>query len=512
MLQPPFTAARTTPAPTRIVPPPGPHQCGKSILAGQFVPSGSLHHFEMNYPNPQQRGAVIMHRFRKVLESLVLATLAFALAACSGVRPLIAEPPREEAFRTALKKEVSTLNVSIEAATDDLGKLLNQSVRKELYKGSTGTRGVSADILRNGPIVVGAADNFLYFTIPINMTLSYGMFETPAMTMKLKFKATARITPDWQMHTEIYYLGLSDLLAEEIGIGPISIRPRGIVDGLTQPVQKLLSELLSKKVNELFPLRNQVARAWNAAQQPVLLDKNYNAWLTMTPREVMLSPLVARNNRVLVSAGITSFAEVVVGPQPPSRPPVPLPNLKPVNSFDKNFRIALNADLFYRDILNIASPLLLNREFKADGKSITLTDLDLYGNGDKVIVKVATKGALEGVFYLTGLPRFNPRTDVLSVEDVDFDMQSQGLLLQSADWFLHGAIRGMIQEKLNVDLTQRLEQSRKAAEKAIANVQLAEHLLLRGTIKTLKFSDVLVQKDKISVQVYTDGEAAIVFQ
>lgn len=454
-----------------------------------------------------------MYLLKKTLAPLVLASLAVTLSACSGVKPsLTAERPRDEAFRTVLKKEMSSLNVPIEASSDELGKALNQTIRKELYKGSTKTRGLTADIVRNGPIVVSAADNYLYFTLPITMSLSYGMFETPAIPLKLKFKANARITPDWKLNTDIYYLGLSDLLAEEIGIGPLSIKPRSIVEGITQPLQKELSGLVSKKINDMFPLKTQIAKVWNAAQKPVLLDRNYNAWLNLTPREVMLSPLYAQNNRVKLSVGINSFAELVLGPEPAAQPPVPLPNLKLVNAIDRNFRIAMNADLLYKEILKIASPLLLNKEFNSDGKTIVIKDLDLYGNGDKFVVKLETKGSLDGVFYLTGKPRFDPQTYIFSVEDVDFDMQTQSLLLQSADWFLHGTIKSMIQEKLNMDLTQRLEQSREMARKAIAQVQLVDHVLLKGNIKTLKFSDVLVQKDKISIQVYTEGETAIFFQ
>lgn len=453
----------------------------------------------------------LVKRFSSLLVLVIPAALT--LSACSGVKPsLTAERPRDEAFRTELKKEMSNLNVSIEASSDEIGKALNQTVGKELYKGSTKTRGLTADILRNGPIAVSAADNYLYFTLPITMNLSYGMFETPTIPLKLKFKANARITPDWKVKTEIYYIGLSDLLAEETGIGPLSIRPRSIVEGITQPVQQVLSDLISKKINDIFPLKSQIAKVWNAAQKPVLVDRNYNVWLKLTPREVMLSPLYAQNNRIKVSVGINSFAELVVGPEPAARPPLPLPNLKLVNTFDKNFRIALNADLFYRDVLNIASPLLLNKEFDSDGKTIVIKDLDLYGSGDKFVIKVATKGSLDGTFYLTGKPCFDPRTNIFSVGDVDFDMQTQSLLLQSADWFLHGTIKSKIQEKLNMDLTQRLEQSREMARKAIAQVQLADHVILKGNIKTLQFSDVLVQKDKISIQISTEGESAVVFQ
>lgn len=454
-----------------------------------------------------------MYLFKKALLSLVLATLPLTLAACSGVKQsMIAERPRDENFRMELKKEMSAFNVTVGASADDLSKILNKSIRKEIYKGSTRTRGLGADVERNGPITVSAADNFLYFTIPIAVTLNYGMFTTQAIPVTLKFKGNATITPDWKLNTEIYYVGLSDLLTGDLRIGLLSINPRSIVEGITQPVQKVLSDLISKKINEIIPLKPQVAKVWDAAQKPVLLDKNYNAWLIITPREVMLSSLSAQNNRVSLSVGINSFAEMVVGPEPATRPPVPLPNLKLVRTFDKNFRIALNADLFYKDILSIVSPLLLNKEFNSDGKSIILKKFELYGNGDKIIVKIETRGSLEGVFYLAGKPRFNPDTNIFSVEDVDFDMQTESLLLQSADWFLHGTIRNRIQEKLNLDLTQRLEQTRQIAQKAIAQVQLADHVLLKGVIKTLKFRDVLVQKDKISIQVYSEGETGIIFQ
>jgi hypothetical protein len=453
-----------------------------------------------------------LHR-KTVAPLLLLALFVATLTACSGVRQSVAaEPPKDEAFRTALKKEMSSLNVPVEASTDDIARTLNQTIRKELYKGSTRTRGLTADIERNGPIAVSAAENYLYITLPVTLSLSYSMFATEAIPLKLRFKANARVTPDWKLQAEIHYLGLSDLMAEDMRIGPVSLKPRGIVDGITQPVQKLLSDLISTQINDLFPLKAEIAKVWSAARKPVLIDRNYSAWLKMTPREVMLSPVYAQNNRIRVSVGINTFAEVVVGPEPAPDPLVPLPNLKQINSLDRNFRIALNADLFYRDILAIVSPLLLNKEFTSDGKTIVIKALDLYGNGDKFVIKVETKGALDGVLYLTGKPRFDPRTDIMSVEELDFDLQTESLLMQSAAWFLHGTIRDRIKEKLAVDLTQRLEQTRDMARKAIAQVRLADRITLKGDIKTLKFSDALVQKDRISIQVYTEGEAAIYFQ
>jgi len=443
---------------------------------------------------------------------VALSLITATLCSCAGVKPLMAERPRDEAFRATLKKETSTLNIPIEVSADEFAGVLNQTIRKELYRGSTKTSGLTADVVRNGPIAVSAADNYLYISLPVAMSLSYGMFETRAIPLKLKFKATVGITPDWRLHTDIYYQGVSDLFAEEVGIGPLSFKPRSVVEGITQPVQRMLSDLVAKKINALFPLKTQVAKVWNSARKPILLDRNYSAWLKLTPREVMLYPLYARNNRVRLSVGISTFAELVIGPEPAASPLQPLPNLKMTNTFDKTFRIDLNADLFYKDLRAIATPLLLNKRFDSGGKSIFVKDFDLYGSGDKLVVKLETQGSLEGVFYLTAKPVFNPQTNIFSVEDVDFDMQTQSLLMQSADWFLHSAIRSVIQEKLNMNLTRKLEQSRQMAGKSLARVPLMEHVFLKGDIKNLKFNDVIVQKDKISIQVYTEGESGIYFQ
>jgi hypothetical protein len=182
------------------------------------------------------------------------------------------------------------------------------------------------------------------------------------------------------------------------------------------------------------------------------------------------------------------------------------------NGADKTFRVALNTDVFYQDLLAIALPLLLNKELGTDGKSVILKDLNIYGNGDRLVIKVEATGSLDGLFYLNCRPAFNPQTNQFSVEDVDFDMQSKSILLNTAAWFLHGTIRERIQEKLNMDLTQRLAQVRELAGKALARYKLADNVFLTGNVKAIKLSDVMVQKDKISIQVNAEGETTILLQ
>jgi hypothetical protein len=320
---------------------------------------------------------------------------------------------------------------------------------------------------------------------------------------------TVRFTPDWKLHAEIYYLGISDLFAGSAGLGPFSIKPRSIIEGITDPLQKVMSDLISRRLNEKYSLRSKVEQAWNASRQPVLLDGNYSAWLKITPVEVVLYPLYAYNNRIKLSLGLNSLADMVIGPRPPSTEPAPLPELKFAKAGDRGFRVALNTDLFYRDILRIADPLLLNKELGTDGRSIILKDLDIYGKDDRLIVKADAVGSYEGVFYLTCRPSFDARTGIFSVEDVDFDMSTRNVLLKTAGWLLHSRIRTIIAEKISMNLSQRLEQTRRAAQESLHDVKLSDHIFLKGRVDSVRLHDVMVQADKICIQLYTEGDAAL---
>lgn len=452
---------------------------------------------------------------KKALYLLVTASFCLTLVSCAGVKPgfnrLTAAAPKEEAFRPGLKQELSTVNIGVEITAGELGDALNRVLPRELYRSGANSSGPAVVATRNGAVGVSIADNFLYLTVPVAISMSYAMFETPPVATRLKFRVSARVTPDWRLDTEVYYTGLTDNVPQEVRIGPLSVKPRATVEGISAPLQRTLSDMVAKKLNEKFPLKAQVAKAWSEAQKPVRLDKNYNAWLVMAPRDVLLYPLSARDNWIKVAVGLVSYADLVVGPEPPARPAVALPRLTLASGSDRRFRVAVNTDVFYKDLLAIAAPLLLNKELGEGGRSVVLKDLDIYGNGDHLLVKVETAGSVEGTFYLTCRPLFNPQTNVVSVQDLDFDMDSRSLLLNSADWFLHDTFRRKIQEKLNLDLTRRLAQARELAGKSIARVKLADNVFLTGTVQELRLNDLLVKRDRISLGVYLEGETGIVF-
>ena len=89
----------------------------------------------------------------------------------------------------------STINLRVETSTADLGNILNKSINKDLYKGQ-GSFGASVEIVRTGPVVVTSSNDYIYLSLPVQLTFGYGMFSTGPLKSNLRFKAKVNVTPD----------------------------------------------------------------------------------------------------------------------------------------------------------------------------------------------------------------------------------------------------------------------------------------------------------------------------
>jgi hypothetical protein len=427
-------------------------------------------------------------RFLAALLIAVLATVAVCSAAVNGPAP-------------------SVINLSIDATTADLGRILNQALQKELYKGNGGL-GTSVEVLRNGPAVITAANDFIYLSLPVQVSFGYGMFTSVPLKTDLRFKAKVSATVDWRLKTELYYTGLSDGLAESVKLGPLTLKPRSMVEGVTQPVQKLLAPIINTKINEAVMLREKIAPLWQSAFAPVLVDKNFSAWLKLAPEKVVLGPLQTANNKLHFSVGIVTAAEITLGPKPTAVPARPLPAAQQLTSIDNKFHIRLATDIFFTDFVTALNPLLLNQTF-GDDKKITIRSFNLKGEDGKLVITLTSTGDFDGELTLIAKPVYNPQLNVLSFENVDFDTKNAGFLIGVGGWLFKGTIRDTIKEKLNSAIVTQLEKARLKASSALAGVPLGEHILLTGSVNSLTLGDSLVAADRLSIQVVVEGASNV---
>jgi hypothetical protein len=401
----------------------------------------------------------------------------------------------------------SSVNLSIVASTTDLAAIVNQSLPKELYKGQGGL-GTSVTVLRTGPVVVSASDNYLYLTLPVQLTFNYAMYQSPPLKAGLKFKARMNVTPDWRLKTELYFIGLSDGLAETFKVGPLSLKPRSMVESISQPVQRLLAPIIDNKVNDAVQLKAKISPLWQNAFNPMLVSKEFSTWLKLTPEKIVMSPLLAANNRIQLSIGLITGAEITVGPKPAAAPATPLQSVQQMPAFDKNFHVQLGADIFFADLTNALKPVLLDKTFGED-KKITIRGFELKGEQGRLVVVLSTTGDFEGQLIVQAKPTYNAQNNSLTFENVDFDTKNAGWLMSAGSWLFSSTIRSTIKSKLDTAIMEQLEQSRLKATTALSSIQLTDHVKLSGAVKSLSLGEANVLDDRLSLQVVAQGEASV---
>ncbi|BCS52162.1 DUF4403 family protein [Geobacter sp. SVR] len=401
----------------------------------------------------------------------------------------------------------SSINLSVDASASDLAAIINQSLPQQLYKGQGGL-GTSVTVLRTGPAVVTAADNYVYLTLPVQLTFSYALYESYPLRAGLRFKAKVNVTPDWRLKTELYYTGLSDNLADTLKLGPLSLKPKSMVEAVSQPVQKLLTPVIDTKINDAVQLRSRVAPLWQNAFSPILVSKEFSAWLKLTPEKIVMSPLLAANNQIQLSLGVITGAEVTVGPRPAAASARPLPPVQQLSSFDKSFHIQLATDIFFADLVNSLNPVLLDKTFGED-KKITIKSFSLKGENGRLVVVLTTTGDFDGQLTLFAKPVHNVQNNTLTFEEVDFDTKNAGWLISVGSWLFSSTIRDTIKTKLDASVVEQLEQARLKASSALSSTQIAEHVKMSGAVRSLALGDATVKDDRLSVQVIAQGESRV---
>jgi len=404
----------------------------------------------------------------------------------------------------------SSINLSIEATAADLATIINQSLPRDLYKGQ-GELGTSVTVVRTGPVVVTAADNFVFLVLPIQLTFRYAVYESYPLRTELRFKARVNVTPDWRLKTELYYTGLSDNLTDTFELGPVSLKPKKMVENIVLPVQRLLAPFIDAKVNESIQLRAKIAPVWKNAFSPMLLSKEFSTWMKLTPERIVMSPLLAAGNQIRLSIGVMTGAEITVGPKPASAPVKELPPVQQLPAFDKSFHIRLAADIFFADFVTALTPVLIDKTF-GDDKRITIKKFNLKGEDGRLVVALAAAGDFNGELTLLAKPVYNSQNNSLTFENVDFDTRNAGWLTSAGSWLLQSTIRSIVKTKLNGLISAQLEKVRLKASSALSSVQVTEHVKLTGAVRSLSLGEATVLNDRLSLHVIAQGESGVILK
>jgi hypothetical protein len=280
---------------------------------------------------------------------------------------------------------------------------------------------------------------------------------------------------------------------------------------VTERVEKMVQDLLAKnapeideRIREAVNLRHHVQSVWNTVQEPIKASRG--VYVLMQPEAVAATPPVGSGTTLKTTVSMVVRPRMVVG----ARPAVKLLPLPPNGTVapGKGFRIQMVAELPFTVMDSIVRKKLVGKSFDIEGHHIVVRGMRLYGSGTRLVLAATVSGDARGTLYFVGTPVFDPDSQVVSVPDLDFSVESRNVLPEAAEWLLYDQLRDQMRESARFAVGDRIYAIRRDVDAALDR-QLARGVRSTGRVDRITPLGVYVFSKSIAAVVEAQGNAEI---
>jgi len=357
----------------------------------------------------------------------------------------------------------STVTVPVTLSASWLEQQINNATQGVIFSDDSitviaGFSRAGVNVTKTEPIRVAVTGTTFAYQLPmsLNLKLSTGLFGREVVQevrggLKVRMSTSMVINPDWSVTTKTAFEGYEWTTAPQAQLGPVTVPFKPVADIVLAGLKVGLGPTIDKMVKSKLDLKKILTPLWTQMQSPQLLDKKNNVWLRLTPDQVLMTPLTGKGQSVTTILGMRTLAECFVGSALTTNPVKPLPKLTTATP-DTGFILNLNAEISYVEAQKLAREAVIGKSFPAGKKSITVDTLWVNGDTGLVKIDVALSGDYKGTITLLGRPQLDTLSQVLTVQDISFDLKSRSILLKSAKWMFGGIIEKKLAEALTIPL------------------------------------------------------------
>ncbi|AKD05533.1 DUF4403 domain-containing protein [Pontibacter korlensis] len=462
----------------------------------------------------------------------MLVTAGFSMPSCSSTNNLnTAAPATSAAGVPEYKPQLSSVTVPISISIAAMEDKLNHEIAGLLYKDTNlDDDNVAVTVSKNGKLSIRAEKDKVYFSVPLRIYAKgrwkwdpckfcpvIDKTEDTAFDIIIKTESRIVLTEDYKINTITtgdFEWGKTKPVLE---LGPMKIGLARFVEPALRSQMANLSKQLDKELQSRLDVKKYVAEAWQLLQEPVKLDDDMNAWLTVAPKEIRMAPLQAQNGNLNTRLGITSYITVTTNGKPKVQLNKNLPKLIVDSRMSDDIQIGLTANVPYAHASKMLQEQVAKQTYTFDGgkSQVTVNDAVISPAGDQLVLMLDVNGKTKaGIFtkkivgkvYLRGTPFYDVATASIKVRDVAYDLDTKDKILSTASWLAKNKFEEMIQQQVNIPVKGELENAKKMLQANLdKQARVHESVMLRGSIKDITPDNIYLTPEGIKAVVNAKG-------
>lgn len=421
-------------------------------------------------------------------------------------------------------QRVSVLSMPIEVQMSTLTKAMNQILTGLIYEDvdykNNGGDNLQVRVWRTKKeITVEGEKDILKLYLPLEIWAKYqvdpcticpSIEKATNFNMDIYLQTNLKVGKSWEVisttaATDVKFI-TAPTLSFDVGINVISIPITSIVKSALMSNMYTITTSIDKEVANSVPLKKNMTEVWDMIQDPQLMDSTYKAWITLSPVEIYLSPLICDKKKLKLNAGIATFINTKLGDKPIISHKYALTDPVIKDKLDSKFNIELPVSIDFKMATELA-----NRNFKdsvfmvSKKKKIRINDILIYGKGGEVFVKADLSGSFNGLVYFRGQPAFDTLTNIIYFKDIDFDLSTKNVLYKAGAWLLHGTINKILTKNCVYDISKDIEAAKISIREYLSGYKYDNILTIKGTLNDLKIKKIITNEESVKVVFYSSG-------
>lgn len=431
------------------------------------------------------------------------------------------ERPKESYLPSNLAPAVSDLPLQIAIDVKKLEAAVNKKMNGLIFQGDKlNNQDLSVKIWKAQNFSFTIKNNVIEYRVPLKLWtrfawtvekfgLKVGDNYEANGSIALNYKTTISIDKNWNLVANTTSNGFQWIETPKLNVVGVNVPVTPIANIALQKSEKLITDQIDAALAQMVELKKYVTMAWTEAQKPMQVNAENNVWLRLTPKDIYVSPFTTTGQNLNVAIALQSQIESFVGVKPEANKSVPLPPFKIALKQPQEFNLNVAADATYDKISEMAKAQLVNKTFTEGGKTITITDLSIFGSEGKPMFVADVTGSLKGRIYFTGTLAYNAEKMAIEIQNPEFDLKTKNALVKSASWLLNGLIIKKITPFLTYPVKAELESLKAEANKSLANFKVMDGVTVAGKLNSITVKSLHMVPGAIRLNANARGNVAL---
>ncbi len=448
--------------------------------------------------------------------ALSILFLAFLFSSCSTTQKIEAlKPLPTDDAPVVYKTKTSYVNMPLEITLKEIENQLNKTLAGEIYNDSNlDDDKTEMKITKTGPIKLIEKDGKIETILPLKIWSKFkygtdfmGLNDTREINLNGTFTLLSDVKlSNWKLST-----------TSKIEDFNWSESPSILVAGRNVPITYIINPTLSvfkskiaKKIDEAIEnscdFKPYVLNVLDKMSTPFLTSEQYQTWFKLIPIEVYVTDAQIAKSRINMDLGLKCNMQTMVGQKPKSTFERDNIQFKAVTKIPTTVTANVVAISTYDSASLIITANFKNKEFASGSRKIIIQNVALWQRDGKIIIALDMTGSLNGTIYLSGIPNYNAITKEIYFDQMDYVLNTKGLLTKTANWLLQGVILKKIQETCRYSIKDNLDEGKKSLLPYLNNYSPMKGVFVNGTLNDFEFEKVEVTDKAMIAFITTTGK------